>query len=118
MKLALGTAAREISRRARLDVVGPEIALAGAGLFAIGVFKLTQSIVPDAAMLPMIVSLFFVMAAAAGFWAWRQGTPSRTRQLNYWDVSGLLTFVGICLAVVIEPEALGQLIAADSRATR
>jgi hypothetical protein len=118
MKLAIGTTAREFSRRAGLDAVGPEIALAGACLFAIGVFKLLQTVVPDAAMLPLIVSIFFVMAGTAGFWAWRLGTPSRTRQLNYWDVSGLLTFIGICLAAVIEPEALAQLVAVDDRAAK
>jgi hypothetical protein len=118
MKLAIGTTAREISRRAGLDGVGPEIALAGAGLIAIAVFKLLQPMLPDAAMLPLIVSIFFVMAAAAAFWAWWRGTPSRTRLLNYWDVSGLLTFIGICLAAVIEPEALAQLVAVDDRAAK
>lgn len=118
MKLAIGTTAREISQRASREAVGPEIALAGGCLLTIAVFKLLQPTLPDAAMLPLIVSIFFVMAASAAFWAWWRGTPSRTRLLNYWDVSGLLTFIGICLAAVIEPEALAQLVAADDRAAK
>jgi len=117
MKLAIGATAREISQRVSQDAVGPEIALAGAGLIAIAAFKMLQPMLPAAATLPLIVTIFFVMAATAAFWAWRRGTPARTRQLNYWDVSGLLTFVGICLAAVIEPEALAQLIAIDRRIT-
>ncbi len=118
MKLAIGTAARELFQPAGRDAVGPEIALAAACLMAIAVFKLLQPTLPDAAMLPLIVSIFFVMAAIAALWAWWRGAPSRTRQLSYWDVSGLLTFIGICLAAVIEPEALAQFVAADDRAAK
>lgn len=115
MKLAIGTPARELSRPVGREAVGPEIALAAAGLVAIAGFKLVQPMLPEAAVLPLVVTAFFVMAAAAAVWAGRSGGLSRIRQLDYWDVSGLLTFIGICLATVIEPEGLTQLVAAHDR---
>jgi hypothetical protein len=69
----------------------------------------------DAAMLPLIAVPSPLPPARRSA---RQETPSRTRLLNYWDVSGLLTFIGICLAAVIEPEALAQLVAVDDRAAK
>lgn len=118
MKIAIGTAARDLSPPAGRDAVGPEIALAAACVAAIAGFKLLQPMLPEPAMLPLVVTIFLVMAAAAALWAWFRSVPSRTRQLNYWDVSGLLTLIGICLAAVIEPEALVQLVAADDRAPK
>jgi 4-amino-4-deoxy-L-arabinose transferase-like glycosyltransferase len=117
MKLAIGTTARELSQPGR-DAVGAEIALAAACLVAIAAFKLLQPMLPEPVTLPLVVTIFFVMAATAALWAWFRGVPSRTRQLNYWDVSGLLTLIGICLAAVIEPEGLVQLVATDDRAAK
>ena len=116
MKLAIGTPARNLSRPAGRDAAGPEIVLAAACLVAIAGFKLLQPILPEAAMLPLVVTIFFVMAAAASLLAWFRDVPSRPRRLSYWDVSGLLTLIGICLAAAIEPEGLVQLVTADDRA--
>ncbi len=118
MKIATGTTARDFTQPAGRDAVGPEIALAAACLVAIAGFKLLQPMLPEAAMLPLVVTTFFMMAGTAALWAWFSGGPSRSPQLSYWDVSGLLTFIGICIAAVIEPEGLVQLVAAEDRAER
>ena len=40
---------------------------------------------------------------------------ARSTRLTYWDVSGLLTFAGICIATFIEPEGLVRLVSTDNR---
>ena len=60
-------------------------------------------------VLPTVSTLLFVLAAAVALIAWRR--PTRGPRLSYWDVAGVLIFIGICVAAAIEPDQMVRLVA-------
>jgi hypothetical protein len=76
-------------------------AIAGLGAAA---FAYASWILPTPLVLPA-TSIFAVAAAslvAAVAWA-AAGLPA-TERVTYWDVAGALTFIGICAALLSDPE--------------
>ena len=69
---------------------------------------LDQSLSKDH-VLPTVSTVLFVLAAAVALTAWRR--PTRDPRLSYWDVAGILTFTGICVAAAIEPDQMVRLVA-------
>jgi hypothetical protein len=69
---------------------------------------LDQSLSKDH-VLPGVSTLLFALAAAVALIAWRR--PTRGPRLCYWDVAGVLTFIGICVAAAIEPDQMVRLVA-------
>jgi hypothetical protein len=84
--------------------------LAASGLAAVLALFLLQRIVSADALLPVLVITFFLMACVAALFAWHD--RGRRRRLTYWDVSGLLTLIGILLASAVEPDQLVRLVEA------
>jgi mannose/fructose/N-acetylgalactosamine-specific phosphotransferase system component IIC len=117
MKDVIGTLVRDLSRRAALGPgLGPQAALIAAGLVAVAGFAALQPIMPSETLIPFLATLFFLMACLTLHFALREEAGSRSSApLTYWDVSGLLTFAGICVATLIEPEGLVRLVTADNR---
>jgi hypothetical protein len=116
MKDVIGTLVRDLSRRAGWTAgIGPQAALTTSGLVAILVFALLRPVMSTDVLIPFIATLFFLMACVALHFALRE-VSVRSARLTYWDVSGLLTFAGICVAALIEPESLVRLIATGDRA--
>jgi hypothetical protein len=63
--------------------------------------------VPTEALTPAIVTLLFAVAAATAGTAWLCRTRrSRTRWL---DLAGSVTFIGVALSVLIEPDQVAGL---------
>jgi hypothetical protein len=90
-------------------ITGPQIVFAGAlAAVVVTAAVLGQSLSKDH-VLPTVSTLLFVLAAAAALMAWRR--PIRGARLSYLDVAGALTFIGICVAAVIEPEQMVRLVA-------
>lgn len=116
MKDVIGTLVRDISRRAGWTAdIGPRTALTSAGLLAIAAFALLRPVMSSDVLIPFIATLFFLKACLALHFAWREPDGARSARLTYWDVSGVLTFAGICVAALIEPESLVRLVAAGDR---
>jgi hypothetical protein len=117
MKDVIGTLVRDISRRAGWTAdIGPRAGLAAAGLVAVLAFALLRPTMSTDVLIPFIATLLFLMACVALHFALRAGPDARSARLTYWDVSGLLTFAGICAAALIEPESVVQLIGTGDRA--
>jgi len=92
---------------------GPTIALTGA-LAAAAVFAaMLQPSLPHEALVPATVTLIFALAAGVALVAWLKPVPQR--QFTYWDAAGVLTFIGICAAAMVEPEQMVQLVAGTER---
>ena len=116
MKDVIGTLVRDLSRRAGVAVgVGPQTALVAAVLVAVAGFAILRPVMPDDSLIPFLATLCFLMACLALHFALREAANARSTRLTYGDVSGLLTFVGICIATFIEPEGLVRLVSADNR---
>jgi hypothetical protein len=116
MKFAIGPLVRDVSQWAGRSAIGPQVALAAACLAAVAAFALLQPTLHADAVLPTMTFLFYLMACIAVLLAWLDGGSSNSSRLTYWDVSGLLTLIGICIAAAVEPEAMGRLVAAGNRA--
>jgi hypothetical protein len=95
---------------------GPPFALAVACLAGLAALGLLQARLHPDAVLPTITMLFYLMACGAVLLAWLDGSSSNSSRLTYWDVSGLLTLIGICVAAAVEPEQLVRLVATSNRA--
>lgn len=48
--------------------------------------------------------MFFVLAAVIAALTWRR--PRKTPRLSYWDVAGVFTLIGVCIAATVEPEQM------------
>jgi len=88
---------------------GPVLALAGALAGTLAIAAVLQPSIAREALAPLAGSLVFLFAAAVALIAWLR--PVSPRQFTYWDATGALTFIGICIAATVEPEQMVQLIA-------
>jgi hypothetical protein len=89
--------------------LGPRAVFVGAvvvGFGAWGVFQATLS--PDLVM-PLVATVFFVLAAVLGPLAWLRRGMSPLN-VTYTDVVGALTLIGVFAAAAIEPEQMVRLI--------
>jgi hypothetical protein len=108
--MTLTTSARSFPRTAAAasrPAFGPLVAFVAAT----GAAFAPQALLPGSVSLPVAATLLFGFAALVALVAWRR--PARQpNRLTYWDVSGALLFIGICLAALIEPEQAAGLIEA------
>jgi len=81
--------------------------IAGALLAAVLAALAIRSLVPPDALAPAIVTLMFVIGAAAAGAAWLC-RASRFRIL-WLDLAGSLTFIGVAISVLIEPDQMAGL---------
>ena len=88
---------------------GPHIILAGALAAAVATAAVLDQSLSKDHVLPGVSTLLFALAAAVALIAWRR--PTRGPRLCYWDVAGVLTFIGICVAAAIEPDQMVRLVA-------
>ena len=94
---------------AEAQVAGPLLVLTGAiaaAVVAAAVYG--QTLTPDA-LVPVTSLMFFVLAAATALVAWRRPQPKH--RFSYWDVAGVLTFIGICMGATVEPDQMVGLVA-------
>src|SRR5688572_4100750 len=83
---------------------GPKIALAALAGVGAAAFAVCAWILPAPLVLPAFSVLAIVLAGAAALMALAaQGRPALTR-VTYWDIAGALTFIGICAALLSDPE--------------
>jgi hypothetical protein len=105
----------DFARPATPPITGPTIALGAACLATLAVMAAATRMLAPEALLPAIASALFGLSAVVAAIAWQRG-PSQQRLLpSYWDVAGLLTFVGICVAALIEPDAMVQIIETSNK---
>ncbi len=105
--MTLLNSAGHASSRTDHGVTGPQLALAGA---AAGAFLITAALrdaLPGAAVLPALSTLLLTVAAVIATLSWRR--PSRHR-FTYLDAAGVLTFIGLCIAALIEPQQMPGLL--------
>ena len=95
---------------------GPHIALAGALAAILAAAAVLDQSLPKEHLLPAVCTMFFVAAAAVAAIAWfRPLSRQLSRQpMSYWDIAGGLTFIGVCMAALIEPDQLIRFIAGTS----
>jgi hypothetical protein len=96
-------------------ITGPAIALGAACLATLAVTAAATRMLSPGALLPAIASALFCLSALVAVIAWQRGSGQQRLLPSYWDVAGLLTFAGICVAALIEPDQMAQLIETSNR---
>ena len=97
--------------RLRQPTFGPQVTFAASmlALFA-ALIVATQMLARDL-VFSLVATALFLLACAISLIAWRLRTRTDHDGLTYWDVAGALTFIGICVAALIDPEQLVRLVA-------
>ena len=65
------------------------------------------------ALLPATCVVLFVLSGAVALLAWLRPIPRR--QFTYWDAAGLLTLIGVCGTMAVEPGDMVRLVASADR---
>ena len=100
-------------RRRRHRVSGPQLAFSACIFAAAAGLALSAWTLPAPLILPVLSVLLVLAACGMGLVAWRW-TGGDERHLTYWDVTGALTFAGICLALASDPEQVLPLLQAHT----
>ena len=105
---------KRLAGRAPAPTRGPQIAFFAAVLTAFGALALSAATLPQDLVMPAVSTLFFILAALVGVVAWAHGRMAPDA-LTYWDVTGALTLIGICVAATVDPEQMVRLIEGTHR---
>ena len=87
-----------------LSFVVAILATAAAAAFASGTLHADS-------VMPLAATALFAFAAVAAVAGLRQRRPRPVAALNYFDVAGALTLIGIGCAALIDPEQMVRLVA-------
>lgn len=89
------------------------LALALAGALAAGAAALIAALIllPPALVLPVTGFALVVAAATFALIAW--ASPEAGNRLVFWDVAGAMTVLGLCAALIGEPEQAVALLDRD-----
>jgi hypothetical protein len=96
--------------RNRQESAGPQALFFTALLIAGAAWLFAERSLGNDAILPIVATLLFVLAAVATTVAWWRETGAGG-EVTYWDVAGGLTFIGIGAAALIDPDQMLRLIA-------
>ena len=69
---------------------------------AVAGFGAAAALLPGPLVLPAVSAGMMLLACAIALVAWKR--PADERGLTYWDVTGALAFLGICAALLSDPE--------------
>lgn len=80
-------------------------------LFVLAVFPaaIVALVFPKTIALPAASLLSLVLAAAIAIYAYRSSVPYRSRGLTFWDLAGMLAFIGFGAGALSDPLAALQL---------
>lgn len=92
-------------------VAGSNLALAVSGAVLTSAFLLSVWTLPTQLVLPVVCLAALATAGAVAFVAWKR-RPSDHRHPSYWDVAGALAFIGMCAAILSEPDQVIPLLEA------
>ena len=89
--------------------VGPQRVFAAAALAGFAAWAGSRAVLSADAVIPVVSTLFLLLAATIGVIAWRRGRMNPDN-VTYADVAGALTLIGLCAAATIDPEQMVRLV--------
>ena len=98
--------------RSSEHIPGPLLVLTGSVAAVVAASAVWGRDMPPNALVPAVSLLFFVLAVTVALIAWQRPLPRR--RFSYWDVAGVLTFIGICMGATVEPDHMVGLVAGTS----
>jgi hypothetical protein len=89
-------------RRDRWD--GPQVMLAALTVVGAAAAGLSAWMLPVALVLPILSILVIAAAGLTALIAWMRPQRRSSDRITYWDIAGALTFIGLCAALLSDPE--------------
>jgi hypothetical protein len=83
---------------------GPKVAMALSACLGATAFVLAAWTLPGPLVLPVFSVLAILAAGVLAVVAWTGPRPRPAARLTYWDIAGALTFIGVCAALLSDPE--------------
>ncbi|MEX0590459.1 MAG: hypothetical protein WD207_05190 [Xanthobacteraceae bacterium] len=83
--------------------VGLNLVLIGSGAILAGALLFSAWTLPPQLVLPTVSLVALASACIVAFIAWRS-RPRDRRHPTHWDIAGALTFIGMCAAILSEPD--------------
>lgn len=93
---------------------GLSLALAVSGAVLVTAFLLSFWMLPRQLVLPVVCVAALATAGAVAFVAWLHRASNRSHP-TYWDIAGALTLIGMCAAILSEPDEVIPLLEAATR---
>lgn len=94
----------------RDTMFGPRGAFAVSMISGAAVWGVAGHLLPQGLVMPVVVTLLFVLAAIFALVAWVRCMTDEYR-VSYWDVSGAIVLIGICASALIDPDDFVRLVA-------
>jgi cobalamin synthase len=94
---------------------GPHAVIAGVLILALTVMAVSAWTLPAPLVLPVLSVLLIAAACLTALLAWVRPHNRWDERVTYWDITGALTLVGICAALLSEPDQVMPLL--ESRRT-
>ena len=109
--MSITNLAKGYENSANPAALGPPLSFFAALLVTTAAAGLAAAMLHPDSVLPLAVSALFLFASIAAVFGWRHRKALPQASLNYWDVAGALTLIGICAATLVEPEQMVRLVA-------
>ncbi len=93
-----------VSRKPEDRRDGPQRLLSALALSGVLAAALLVATMPAALVLPALSVLAVFAAGGTALLAWRRAERRRPDRVGYWDVAGALALVGVCAALLGDPE--------------
>lgn len=104
--MAITSSSHEVRGYTQRATLGPPVAFAGSIFLVLAAYAASNWLVSPDLVIPVVVTLLFVLAGIAALSAWQTSAGTDVRRLTYWDVAGALTFIGIVLSALIDPDQM------------
>jgi hypothetical protein len=108
--MALTSPARRLPHHRGRPVHGPEIAFAASMLVALTALGASTIMLPRDLVFPILSTVFFILAGSVALAATIRGRAPERSSPTYWDIAGALTFIGICVAALIDPDQMVRIV--------
>jgi uncharacterized membrane protein YfcA len=92
---------------------GSNLALIGSAAVLAGTLLISAWSLPPQLVLPTVSLSALATACVVAFVAWRIRARERGHP-THWDIAGALTFIGMCAAILSEPDQVVPLLQAAS----
>jgi hypothetical protein len=108
--MALTSPAKRVPHQRGRSAVGPELAFSGSMAAALAALGASTIMLPRDLVFPILSTVFFMLAGVVALVAAISGRSSERDPPTYWDIAGALTFIGICVAALIDPDQLVRIV--------
>jgi hypothetical protein len=108
--MTIASPIKRSTQRKGASAPGPQVTFVASLVAALATLIVSITILPPDLVLPVVSTICFVLAGLISLRAAICRHMPDREPLTYWDVAGVLTFIGICIAALIDPDQMVRLV--------